>query len=77
LPSQKIHFLALAVRPSNPSFAHHLQEYMPTSGDFTDRPKERDEAYGGAPRSFFSFHPPRSAISNHESMYFDQHVDSG
>jgi hypothetical protein len=52
-PRKTLHFLALAVRPSNPSFAHHLQEYMPTSGDSIDRPKERNEAYGGAPRSFF------------------------
>ena len=59
------------------SFVYHLQEYMPTSGDLIDRPKERNEAYGGAPRSFFFFHPPRPAIFYHESIHIGQHVDSG
>jgi len=60
---KKYHILlALAVRPSNPSFAYHLQEPMPTSGDIIDRPKERNEAYGGAQRSFFFFHPPASRL---------------
>jgi hypothetical protein len=71
-PRKTLHSLALAVRPSNPSFAHHLQEYMPTSGDSTDRPKERYEAYGGAPRSFFFFHPPHSAF-----VFTSQHISIG
>jgi hypothetical protein len=46
----------LAFWPSSPSFAYHLQEPMPTSGDLIDRPKERHEAHRGAQR--LSFLPP-------------------
>jgi hypothetical protein len=58
------------------SFAYHFLEYMPTSGDSTDRPKERHEAHRGAQSSFY-FPTPRFPPSNHESMLFGQHVDSG